>query len=103
MPANLHVVGTMNTADRSIALLDTALRRRFVFKEMMPDAPHPGISTDADGVDCRELLAAMNRRITVLLDREHQIGHTYFLCQRSSKTDEYDQLVILMSMTSVAL
>ena len=45
----------------------------------MPDASHPGISTDADGVDCRELLAAMNRRITVLLDREHQIGHTCFL------------------------
>ena len=77
--AKLHVVGTMNTADRSIALLDTALRRRFVFEEMMPDASHPGVSTDADGVDCCKLLAAMNRRIAVLLDREHQIGHTYFL------------------------
>ena len=79
VPANLYVVGTMNTADRSIALLDTALRRRFVFEEIMPDASHPDVSPNVNGVDCRELLKAMNRRITVLLDREHQIGHTYFL------------------------
>ena len=79
VPANLHILGTMNTADRSIALLDTALRRRFVFREMMPDPSHPLINNDVGGVDCGRLLDAMNRRIAVLLDREHQIGHTYLL------------------------
>lgn len=79
IPDNLYIIGTMNTADRSIALLDTALRRRFDFVEMMPDSKHDRISTDIEGVDCQELLAAMNKRIRFLLDREHQIGHTYFM------------------------
>lgn len=79
VPDNLYIVGTMNTADRSIQLLDTALRRRFTFIEVMPDPRHRLISGDAGGVDCREMLAAMNRRISALLDREHQIGHTYLL------------------------
>ena len=79
VPENLYIIGTMNTADRSIALLDTALRRRFKFIEMMPDAKHDKISTDIEGVNCQKLLAAMNDRISFLLDREHQIGHTYFM------------------------
>ncbi len=79
VPPNLYLLGTMNTADRSIALLDTALRRRFKFIEMMPNPSHEGVNKNVDGVDCSRLLKAMNNRIAVLLDREHQIGHTYFL------------------------
>ena len=77
VPNNLYLIGTMNTADRSIQQLDTALRRRFTFVEMMPDPDHELILEAVDGVNCREMLRAMNERIAVLMDREHQIGHTY--------------------------
>ena len=79
VPDNLYIIGTMNTADRSIQLLDTALRRRFAFVEMMPEPEHKDISTDVEGVDCQKMLKAMNKRIAALLDREHQIGHTYLM------------------------
>ena len=79
VPDNLYLIGTMNTADRSIQLLDTALRRRFTFVEMMPNPQHEGVSRDIDGVDCSKLLAAINERISALRNREHQIGHTYLL------------------------
>ena len=79
VPDNLYLVGTMNTADRSIQLLDAALRRRFTFFEMMPNPDHDDVPTDVGGVDCRRLLKVVNERIAALLDREHQIGHTYFL------------------------
>ena len=77
VPENLYLIGTMNTADRGVALLDMALRRRFRFIERMPDVKH--VSDDIEGVDGRQLLAAVNERIVEALDRDHQIGHTYLM------------------------
>ena len=81
LPENLYLIGTMNTADRSIAILDTALRRRFVFKELEPDPEVFNIEEPEIGdlIDLKELLIAVNKKITTQMDRDHRIGHSYFL------------------------
>ncbi|EAJ5709554.1 AAA family ATPase [Campylobacter lari] len=78
VPKNVYIVGTMNTADRSITSLDTALRRRFEFVEMMPDAEELEKSKYKD-VNLKKLLEAINTRIEYLLDREKTIGHAFFI------------------------
>lgn len=87
VPDNVYIIGTMNTADRSIATIDTALRRRFRFREMMPDANVlNGISVE--DVSISDMLSRMNKRIAVLYDREHTIGHAYFIPLRDNPTIE---------------
>jgi 5-methylcytosine-specific restriction endonuclease McrBC GTP-binding regulatory subunit McrB len=92
VPANVDIIATMNTADRSLALLDTALRRRFEFIPMLPDTrseqedgdEHSAplrelrIATDSGEIDVRRMLERMNERIETLYDRDHMIGHAYF-------------------------
>lgn len=84
VPKNVYILGTMNTADRSIALIDTALRRRFKFIEMRPEAKvltEMGVGTlEVDGVELNvaKMLDIMNERIEYLYDREHTIGHAFF-------------------------
>ena len=88
VPSNLHIIGTMNTADRSVEALDSALRRRFSFKEMAPDstiiADHGKLKATKgvikpEGIDLPRMLDAINRRIELLRDKDYRIGHSYLM------------------------
>ncbi len=106
VPSNLYIIGTMNTADRSIAQIDTALRRRFVFEEMMPK---PELLEKIEifdnkikiDINVTEILNAINERIEYIYDREHTIGHSYFMdllkkgCNTKDKLDEIFRINII--------
>jgi 5-methylcytosine-specific restriction protein B len=96
VPSNLYLIGTMNTADRSIALLDAALRRRFAFQEIMPS---PEILDDLvvesaeEAVNIGDLLRNINKKIIMQIDRDHQIGHSYFLKLKDVKKEEQPEVL----------
>lgn len=87
VPQNLYILGTMNTADRSIALMDTALRRRFEFIEMLPDLEVLN-SLEVENINIRLMLEKINQRVEYLYDRDHTIGHAYFMSLKENQTLE---------------
>ncbi len=93
VPTNLYIIGTMNTSDRSIASIDIALRRRFKFVEMMPKPEKLVDENDqpqmVNDINLQSLLKTINERISYLLDRDHQIGHSYFM-----HWDKYDMATL---------
>jgi 5-methylcytosine-specific restriction enzyme B len=89
MPPNLHIIGTMNSADRNIALVDYALRRRFEFVEVPPEPSLLGTTNDTPEIDLEILLEVLNRRLAYLLGREHEIGHGYLIgCEANEEVVE---------------
>ncbi|WP_017761688.1 McrB family protein [Pseudacidovorax intermedius] len=119
VPANVDIIGTMNTADRSLALLDTALRRRFDFVPLLPNtraekvagdkdsAPLAGlvVTTDAGTIDVRRVLERINERIEALYDRDHCIGHAYLtgLAREADGPERFEALLTAFRQRIVPL
>ncbi|MGL4950134.1 MAG: McrB family protein [Anaeroplasmataceae bacterium] len=95
IPSNVYILGTMNTADRSIAMIDTALRRRFQFIEKMPDCDLLS-DIEVNGLNIKNMLEVINKRIEVLYDREHMIGHAFFI-----KLKQCDSNVKFSTLSSI--
>ena len=111
VPKNVYILGTMNTADRSIALMDTALRRRFEFIEMMPDisllknvvVKDNKDNKDNKKIDIQKMLEKMNQRIEVLYDREHTLGHAFFMPLKNKEKPTIDQLESIFKNKTIPL
>ena len=117
VPENVYILGTMNTADRSIALMDTALRRRFEFIEMMPDISllknvvNVVVEDNEDNkdnennkdIDIQKMLKKMNQRIEVLYDREHTLGHAFFMPLNNEEKATIDKLASIFKNKIIPL
>jgi 5-methylcytosine-specific restriction endonuclease McrBC GTP-binding regulatory subunit McrB len=102
VPPNLYILGTMNTADRSIEALDTALRRRFCFEEMVPLYDLQELNYKVSGIYASDILLTINKRIEKLIDKDHLIGHSYFMKAKANRYAEkletafYENLIPLL-------
>ena len=106
VPKNVYILGTMNTADRSIALMDTALRRRFNFIEMMPDCrtiEDVVIRQNGKEVNIGNVLDIINRRIEFLFDREHTIGHAFFTSLKNGDSNSIERLADIFKNSIIPL
>ena len=106
VPKNVYILGTMNTADRSIALMDTALRRRFNFIEMMPDCraiEDIVIRQNGKEVNIGNILDVINRRIEFLFDREHTIGHAFFTSLKNDNSNSIERLAAIFKNSIIPL
>ena len=101
VPKNLYILGTMNTADKSIALLDSALRRRFSFTEMLPNSKVIEENISIENIDVKLLFETINSRVEYLIDKDHTIGHSYFIKIKDNQTIEAFHLYLKMKLSII--